>query len=162
TEYFTRHGDLLVTTEIIDDPVYLEEPFIQSTTHQLNINTQLRLEPCTTSFDENGGNDPHFVPPFFPPKNTFPTQCLPASKWIPQVAARGGAQTTYPDFRLSLNNSTSATYKPMPLSKSAVDVRKAVAASSPRDGEVHVMPVQGNVYMFVVDGSNVGVQVGPE
>ena len=61
TEYFTRHGDMLMTTEIIDDPIYLDEPFIQSTTHQLNINAQLRLEPCTTSFDENGGSDPHFV-----------------------------------------------------------------------------------------------------
>ena len=162
TEYFTRHGDLLMTTEIIDDPIYLEEPFIQSTTHQLNINTQLRLEPCTTSFDENGGPDPHFVPHYLPGKNPFLTEWLEDHKWIPAVAARGGAQTTYPEFRLTLNSATSASYKPMALSKSAVDVRKTIAAASPHDGEVHVMPVQGNVYMLVVDGSNVAVQIGPE
>src|SRR5262245_23558019 len=49
-------------------------------------------------------------------------------KWIPEVAARDGAQTTYPDFRLTLNPATAASFKPMNLSKSAVDVRKAVAA----------------------------------
>jgi glyoxylase-like metal-dependent hydrolase (beta-lactamase superfamily II) len=151
-----------MTTEIIDDPIYLEEPFIQSTTHQLNINTQLRLEPCTTSFDENGGSDPHFVPHYLPGKNPFLTEWLEDYKWIPQVAARGGAQTMYPEFRLTLNPATNASYKPTTLSKSAVDVRKAVTAASPHDGEVHVMPVQGNVYMLVVDGSNVAVQIGPE
>jgi len=162
TEYFTRHGDLLLTTEIIDDPIYLEEPFIQSTTHQLNINTQLRLEPCTTSFDENGGSDPHFVPHYLPGKNPFLSEWLDDYKWIPAAAAKGGAQSTYPEFKLTLNPATSGSYKPVNLSKSAVDVRKAVAAESPHDGEVHIMPVQGNVYMLVVDGSNVAVQVGPE
>src|SRR5262252_1197133 len=91
TEYFTRHGDMLMTTEIIDDPIYLDEPFIQSTTHQLNINTQLRLEPCTTSFDENGGSDPHFVPHYLPGKNPFLKEWLDEYKWIPEAAAKGGA-----------------------------------------------------------------------
>src|SRR5438552_2143951 len=162
TEYFTRHGDILITTEIIDDPIYLEEPFIQSTTHQLNINSQLRLEPCTTSFDENGGSDPHFVPHYLPGKNPFLKEWLEEHKWIPEAAAKGGAQTTYPEYRLALNDATRSSYRPMNLSKSAVDVRKAVTAESPHDGEVHVMPVQGNVYMLVVDGSNVAVSIGPE
>jgi len=56
TEYFTRHGDSLVTTKIIDDPIYLEEPFVQSTTHRLNTNTQLRFGACTTSFDLQNWN----------------------------------------------------------------------------------------------------------
>jgi cyclase len=160
TEYFTRHGDLLLTTEIIDDPIYLDEPFIQSTTHQLAPNTQLRLEPCTTSFDENGGSDPHFVPHYLPGKNPFLSEWLEGKSWIPQVATRGGAETTYPEYRLKLSGS--AAYKPAPLSRSAVDVPQRVTAQSPHDGQVHVMPVQGNVYMLVVDGSNVAVSVGPE
>ena len=87
---------------------------------------------------------------------------LEEHKWIPEAAAKGGAQTTYPEYRLALNDATRSSYRPMNLSKSAVDVRKAVTAESPRDGEVHVMPVQGNVYMLVVDGSNVAVSIGPE
>src|SRR5262249_34170564 len=137
----------------------------ESTTHQLNVNTQLRLEPCTSSFDENGGSDPHFVPHYLPGKNPFLTEWLDDHKWIPEVATKGGAQTTYPDFRLAVKPATSATYRPVAaanLSKSAVDVRKAIAASSPHDGEVHVMPIQGNVYMLIADGSNVTVSIGPE
>ena len=37
-----------------------------------------------------------------------------------------------------------------------------IADQSPRDGEVHVLPVQGNIYMLVADGTNITVSVGPE
>src|SRR5207248_1590033 len=30
------------------------------------------------------------------------------------------------------------------------------------DGEVHVLPVQGNIYMLVADGTNITISVGPE
>src|SRR5262249_43227438 len=32
----------------------------------------------------------------------------------------------------------------------------------PRDGEVHVLPVQGNLYMLVGDGGNIAVQIGDQ
>ena len=48
----------------------------------------------------------------------------------------------------------------MPASKSAIDLEQRIAAQAPRDGEVHVLPVQGNVYMLVVDGNNVAASVG--
>jgi cyclase len=35
-------------------------------------------------------------------------------------------------------------------------------AQSPSDGEVHVLPVQGNVYMLVGTGANIAVQIGDE
>jgi cyclase len=35
-------------------------------------------------------------------------------------------------------------------------------AQSPSDGEVHVLPVQGNVYMLVGTGGNIAVQIGDE
>src|SRR5213075_487068 len=50
----------------------------------------------------------------------------------------------------------------VPSSKSAVAPDKKIADQSPRDGEVHVLPVQGNIYMLVADGTNVTVSVGPE
>ena len=37
---------------------------------------------------------------------------------------------------------------------------KRIAAQSPRDGQVHVMPVQGNIYMLVADGTNITASVG--
>ena len=33
---------------------------------------------------------------------------------------------------------------------------------TPHDGEIHVWPVQGNVYMLLGDGSNIVVQVGEQ
>jgi glyoxylase-like metal-dependent hydrolase (beta-lactamase superfamily II) len=33
---------------------------------------------------------------------------------------------------------------------------------NPHDGEIHVLPVQGNVYMLVGDGANIAVQVGEQ
>jgi hypothetical protein len=48
----------------------------------------------------------------------------------------------------------------VPVSKSANDVAKQIADQSPRDGQVHVMPVQGNVYMLIADGTNITASVG--
>src|SRR5688572_13273015 len=157
TEYISRHGDYLTITMVVDDPIYLEEPFIQSTTYQLDPNAQVRLEPCTTSFDENGGNDPHWVPHYLPGKNEFLTEWLERENWIPAEAARGGVNTIYPGYRANVTARPTA-----PVSRSAVAVDRAIAAQSPKDGEVHVLPVQGNVYMLIADGSNISVSVGPD
>ena len=46
--------------------------------------------------------------------------------------------------------------------RSAISAAKKIADQSPRDGEVHVLPVQGNVYMLVADGTNITASVGPE
>jgi glyoxylase-like metal-dependent hydrolase (beta-lactamase superfamily II) len=156
TEYISRYGDILTIFMIVDDPFYLDEPFIQSTTYQLDPNTQLRLEPCTTSFDENGGNDPHFVPHYLPGKNEFLTEWLERENWIPAEAARGGVKTIYPGYRAG------SPLPNVPMSKSAVVPDRVVNAQGPKDGEVHIMPVQGNVYMMIADGSNITLSVGPD
>jgi glyoxylase-like metal-dependent hydrolase (beta-lactamase superfamily II) len=41
-------------------------------------------------------------------------------------------------------------------------VDKRIAEQSPRDGQVHILPVQGSVYMLVADGTNITVSVGQE
>ena len=156
TEYISRYDNILTITMIVDDPVYLEEPFVQSTTYQLDPNAQVRLEPCTTSFDENGGADPHFVPHYLPGKNEFLTEWLERENWIPAEAARGGVKTMYPGYRAG------APLPSVPVSKSAVSINDKVKAESPNDGQVHIMPVQGNVYMLIADGSNIAVSVGPD
>jgi glyoxylase-like metal-dependent hydrolase (beta-lactamase superfamily II) len=190
TEYISRQGDLLTVVVMVDDPIYLSEPFVQSMTFQLSIHTQLQLEPCTSSFDENGGNDPHFVPHYLPGKNEFLTEWLEKEPWIPAAGARGGAETLYPEFLGTLAASRSPAAGPAagpaarpaaapvaagsapataaaaagtaPFSKPAFSPAANIAAESPRDGEVHVLPIQGNVYMLVADGSNITVSIGPD
>ncbi|MDR2214791.1 MAG: MBL fold metallo-hydrolase [Nevskiaceae bacterium] len=155
TEYFTRHDKYMTVTQIVDDPVYMEEPYVLSTTYELDANTVVMMEACVTSaFGEGGGTDPHYVPHFLPGENTGLGEWLKDESWIPPAAVRGGAATTYPEYLLG---SARTQY---PLSRSAVSIREAVNAQSPRDGQVHVLPVQGNVYMLVADGTNITVSVG--
>jgi cyclase len=97
------------------------------------------------------------VPHYLPGKNEFLTEWLERENWIPAEAARGGVNTIYPGYRANVTARPTA-----PVSRSAVAVDRAIAAQSPKDGEVHVLPVQGNVYMLIADGSNVSVSVGPD
>jgi hypothetical protein len=162
TEFISRHGELLTIVSVTDDPVYQDEPYVQSTTYQVDTTATTAMETCNGSaFAENGGTDRHHVPHFLPGQNADArAEWLKDNSWIPEVAALGGVKTTYPEFRATLNGSIPESKLTVPASKSALDLEKRIAAQAPRDGEVHVLPVQGNVYMLVVDGNNVTAQIG--
>ncbi len=161
TDFITRHGDTLTAVTVIDDPIYQDEPFIQSTTYQVDINATTNWETCNaSSFAENGGTNRHWVPHFLPGQNTALTEWLKNEKWIPEEPTRGGVKTIYPEYKSTLNGSVKVADLKVPASKSAVNVRKAIADQSPKDGEVHVLPVQGNIYMLIADGTNITVSVG--
>jgi len=163
TDFITRHGDILTVVTVIDDPIYQDEPYVQSTTYTIDVNATTNTETCNASaFAENGGSDRHWVPHFLPGQNTALTEWLKNEKWIPEEATRGGVKTLYPEYASTLKGAAKVADLKVPLSKSAVSVDKSIAAQSPRDGEVHVLPVQGNIYMLVADGTNITVSVGPE
>jgi hypothetical protein len=90
-EYITRHEDYLVIIMVLTDPVWLEEPFVQTTHYQLDIHQQLAFYPCTVS-EENISTD---VPHFLPGENPY----LNEAASIPLEAARGGSETLYPEYR---------------------------------------------------------------
>jgi hypothetical protein len=94
-EYIDRHGDYLVITMILTDPVWLEEPFIQTTNYALDTHTALTYYPCTVSEENISTAVPHFLP-------GTTEQLKDAAGWIPIEATRGGAETTYPDYRQKL------------------------------------------------------------
>jgi hypothetical protein len=95
TEFIDRHGDVLVITMILTDPVYLEEPLIQTTNYVVNDHTQLTFYPCTVTEENISTAFPHFLP--------GTTEHLKdANGWAPPEGVRGGAETLYPDFRLKL------------------------------------------------------------
>ena len=67
TDFITRHGDTITAVTVIDDPIYQDEPFLQSTTYQVDINATTNWETCNASaFAENGGTNRHWVPHFLP------------------------------------------------------------------------------------------------
>ena len=65
TERFIRHGNYLTVVTIVDDPIYLEEPFIRTTNWVLNPDQEIRR----TQFDvvdevavRRRGEVPHYLP----------------------------------------------------------------------------------------------------
>ncbi|PYS32407.1 MAG: hypothetical protein DMG14_34635 [Acidobacteria bacterium] len=155
TDYMTRHGDILTINTVIDDSIYMDEPFVQSITYVYDTT-------AGSAFAENGGTDRHHVPHFLPGQNTALSDWLKNQDWIPVEPTRGGVKTLYPEYRAALNGSANATNLKVPSSRSAFSPDKSIADQSPRDGEVHILPVQGNIYMLVADGTNITASVGPQ
>ena len=176
TEYITRHNDVLMIVTYIDDPLYQDQPYIHSTTYMYDLNTRVSMETCSGSFAENGGTDRHHVPHFLPGTNEAALNewinaplitggarnIAPPQDWVPLSVARGGVKTMYPEYRSVLNGSVTADSLTVPASKLVVNPAKLIADQSPHDGQVHVLPVQGNVYMLVADGTNITASLGPE
>ena len=163
TEYITRHDDIMTIVQVVDDPIYLDEPYVLSITYSYDPNAGPATENCSGSaFAENGGTDRHHVPHFLPGQNSGIGEFLKTENWIPFDAARGGVKTIYPEYRGVLAGTTTMANLTVPVSRSANDVAKRIADQSPRDGQVHVLPVQGNIFMLVADGVNITASVGKD
>jgi glyoxylase-like metal-dependent hydrolase (beta-lactamase superfamily II) len=148
TEHWIRHGDRLTLVSIVTDPVYLTEPFIRTTDFALSPRQSIAPYPCE-SVDEivrEKGVVPHFLPGTNPFLTEFSTH-----NHVPEPAARGGAGTMYPEYRLNMRELTNA---PGPSNRSMLDA----------DGgsDIHVLPVQGNIYMLAGAGANMTLQVGKD
>jgi hypothetical protein len=97
TERFIRHGNVLTVVSIVDDPIYLEEPFIRSTNWLMNLQQEL-AGVISESVDEIAGRPEGFVPHHLPGTNKW---LRDAAKefGIPESSLRGGRETTYPEYR---------------------------------------------------------------
>ena len=98
---FIRHDEFLTVTQFVEDPVYLTEPYVLSRVWQLDPHANLSPvpAPCTPEAEvarlDGQSPIPHFLP--------GTTEHLKdAAGWIPVEATRGGAETTYPDYRQKL------------------------------------------------------------
>ena len=94
-----RHGDFLTVTVIVNDPVYLTEPFIRTTDYELNLNQRVPPYPCemVTEIERPIGVVPHRLPGTNQDVHEFSERF-----GIPFEATRGGAETSYPDYRKKL------------------------------------------------------------
>ena len=97
TEHFIRHGEHLLLVSIINDPVYLSEPFIRTTNWAADPRQEIAPYPCeaVVEVDRPLGTVPHHLPG----TNTFLTE-FPARFGIPAEATRGGPETMYPEYKL--------------------------------------------------------------
>ena len=109
TEHWIRHGDLLTLVSIVNDPVYLTDPFIRTTNFVLDPQSKIGPFPCESVVEIN--HPAGYVPHHLPGTNPFLGE-FAAKYGLPPEAVRGGAETTYPEYRLTLSKSSSAAAHP--------------------------------------------------
>ena len=103
TYRFMRHGDLLTVTGILEDPVYLAEPYVLTEIFELNNGANvLPLTACEPieelpHLHENPGLVPHYLPGRNPWLNEVTERYN-----IPLEAVLGGPETIYPEYRKRL------------------------------------------------------------
>jgi hypothetical protein len=105
-EYFIRHGDRMVLIQQVDDPVYLEEPFIRTSTFQRNSNTREgtpgQVEVAEEVPDLRQGDVPHY-----PLGSTHPQYAN--DNGLPFEATLGGKETLYPEYAEKLKQMMNKT-----------------------------------------------------
>jgi len=96
TTRFYRHGDILTVLGIIDDPIYLAEPWILSRSFQLSPTPISPIgPPCVTTNEATvGPTAPHYLPE----KNPFVDE-MTTRYGVPREAAIGTPETLYPEYR---------------------------------------------------------------
>lgn len=148
TDRWTRHADYLTHVSILEDPVYLTEPFVRTTNWVLAPTQEIQAYPCEI-VTEIVGREAGFVPHFLPDENPILEEYAERFS-LPLDAIRGGAETALPEF---LATGHSRPLEPGP---------DTAAVPGPSVEGVQVFPVQGYVYMVVGAGANVVVQVGDD
>src|ERR1700690_2368867 len=98
-EYFIRHGDFFTLVTDIEDPVYMTEPLIRTSNWILGPPGRFHPNYCIPSDEVD--HPEGYVAHHLPGENRFLTEF--SSRWgIPVEAARGGAETMYPEYQAKL------------------------------------------------------------
>ncbi|HEY6340016.1 MAG TPA: MBL fold metallo-hydrolase [Bryobacteraceae bacterium] len=162
-EHFIRHGDRITYLSVVNDPVYLAEPFSRTYTLMRNVKEPDGWLYACDDGEQILGRREDQVESYFWGRHPFLRE-FADKHHIPLLATLGGPETTHPEFLEKLRDpaameaAASAELVPTPgpeRSSRATD-------PNPRDGDIHVLPVQGNLYMLVGDGGNIAVQIGDQ
>jgi glyoxylase-like metal-dependent hydrolase (beta-lactamase superfamily II) len=162
-EHFIRHGDRITYLSEVNDPVYLDEPFSRTYTLGRSIK-----EPDAWQYDCDDGEqilerNENQVESYFWGRHPFAREFAEKNQ-IPFLGTLGGPMTMYEDLLDKLSDPKGAEATATAELKPSAGPPQASRAPdpTPHDGEIHVLPVQGNVSMLLGDGGNIAVQVGDE
>jgi cyclase len=149
-EHWIRHGDFLTLVSIISDPVYLTEPFIRTTNWVLAPQQAIDPYPCEVAeeVERPEGSVPHHLPG----TNTFLSE-FPRKYGLPEPATRGGAETMYPEYRMTMRGA---------LVSRAPERGSQFPAQTEPPPAIHVQQVRGNIYMLSGAGGNITIDAGSE
>lgn len=176
SEHYMRHDDVLTIIQVVNDPVYLTEPFIRSRNFAWNPNQRMGGYSCRPAVEIPGrpkGYVPHYLPGSNPYLNT-----ATELHGVPPLATRGGADTMYPDFMAVLKaqgTRAAALRVVQPYRSSGRNASGASDASAQLENpyatpkrnyngaSVSVLRVRDNLFMLQQDGGiNVTMQVGDD
>ena len=156
TEYYWRHGDFLTLAIIVEDPIYLTEPLVRTATFKRDPNLTIPALQAFEVAEELPSLEKGQVPAY-PLGTTHPEYATRHN--LPFEASQGGAQTMYPEYmkRIEELRKTPASSSRSALSTSVRPIKPAYD-----DGDVEVLPVQGNVYVVAGSGANITMQIDPD
>jgi cyclase len=160
-EFIVRHGDRLVDTTIVTDPVFLTEPEVRSNDFfRQPADHGAWLYACDDG-EQVIGRPPDSVPSY--PFGAQPFAKEYSQKYkIPLLSGIAGAASMYPEFKTKLRAATEADALPLLKPAPGLSPVNRAVDPQPHDGEIHVWPVSGNVYMLVGDGGNIVVETGDQ
>jgi len=95
TEHFTRHDDILTWGVYIDDPTYLEEPFMRNRDYTFDPTNRMGPYPCESVIETDLPDD--YFPHYLPGENPYLIE-YSQNHDIPYEATLGGAETMYPEY----------------------------------------------------------------
>ncbi|HUI76928.1 MAG TPA: hypothetical protein VLY24_03405 [Bryobacteraceae bacterium] len=105
TTRFYRHGDMLILLTIIEDPIYLAEPWVLSRSFQLSPTPLSPIgPPCVTAYEGSVGDT---APHYDPAKNPFVDE-MTTKYGVPRDASIGMPETIYPEYRKKMAAATAA------------------------------------------------------
>lgn len=99
-EHFIRHDDYLTIVQILTDPIYYTEPYIQSTDFALDLHGT--EAPVLCEVEEETDHPRGWVPHRSPEQAQKDSEDFAKKNHLPIEAVRGGAETTYPDYQKRL------------------------------------------------------------
>lgn len=164
TEYYYRVGpDLLTVVKIVDDPVYLTEPLIQTSDYR--VDWELRIDPYPCDIvEEVVGMADDYVPHHPPGRHPTLTEFADAHG-LPMETVLGGPETMYPGFRNDRPPGERASGGSFLMRHAAraeaVLTSFRQAHQNPSDG-IEMLHVQGAVYLLTGPGGNTTVQTGSD
>ncbi len=114
TEHFIRHGNWLTDVIIVDDPVFLDEPFIRTSTWELSSNITPDARFVFEVVDEIADRKPGYVPAY--PLGTKQDD-FAKKQGLPFEATQGGQKTIYPEYEAEIRKLLQTKSAPGPASK---------------------------------------------
>jgi len=155
-EFWIRRDNWLTIITVVDDPVFLTEPLVRSTHYELDVHQQIPPYPCDVveEVERAKGAVPHWLPGTNPDLRNF------SKKYgVPFEATRDGAATMYPEYLPKLRKLVQGAGKEevVATGTALLGARQDLDFT---DGDIHVWPVRGAVYLLVGAGGNITESAG--